>query len=225
MNALAPIDAYRLWAPTYDEENAVTTLENALVGRLGPAPAGLRLLDCGCGTGRRLVDSGAERAVGIDLSPEMLAAGRARFALAPDVELHVADMADTGLAENSFDLLWCRLAIGHVPDCRPVYRELARLANFGARVIVTDFHPAAWAAGHRRGFRHAERRIEVAHHVHSIEEQIAAAGEMGLTITGIAEAAIGPAVRSFYEAAGKLALYERDRGLPVVSALAFVRDG
>ena len=225
MTAMAPIDAYRLWAPTYDEENAVTTLENALVGRLGPAPRGLRLLDCGCGTGRRLVDSGAERAVGIDLSPDMLAAGKERFTFGPEVELRASDMADTGLAEHSFDLLWCRLAIGHVPDCRPVYRELARVANFGARVVVTDFHPAAWAAGHRRGFRHCERRIEVAHHVHSVETQIAAAAEMGLTPTGTAEAAIGPEVRSFYQAAGKLALYERDCGLPAVLALGFVRDG
>jgi ubiquinone/menaquinone biosynthesis C-methylase UbiE len=225
VNAMAPVDAYRLWAPTYDEENAVTVLENALVARLSPAPRGLRLLDCGCGTGRRLVDSGAETAVGVDLSPDMLAAGKARFEFASEVELRVADMADTGLAAHSFDLLWCRLAIGHVVDCRPVYRELARLADFGARVIVTDFHPAAWAAGHRRSFRHGERRIEVAHHVHSINAQIVAAREMGLALIGTTEATIGPEVRSFYEATDKLALYERDCGLPVVSALAFVRDG
>ena len=39
------------------------------------------------------------------------------------------------------------------------------------------------------------------------------------------EAAIGPAVRPFYDRAGRSALYAQHDGLPVVLGLAFEREG
>ena len=38
MTALAASEAYRLWAPTYERENVVTTLECALLEQLSPPP-------------------------------------------------------------------------------------------------------------------------------------------------------------------------------------------
>ena len=40
MTALAASEAYRLWAPTYERENVVTTLECALLEQLSPPPRG-----------------------------------------------------------------------------------------------------------------------------------------------------------------------------------------
>ena len=40
-----------------------------------------------------------------------------------------------------------------------------------------------------------------------------------------AEAAAGAAVQHFFEAAGRLDIYETQRRIPLVSALHFVRDG
>jgi malonyl-CoA O-methyltransferase len=225
MSVLAPREAYRLWAPTYEAENAITHLEQRLVRELGPSPAGLCLLDVGCGTGRRLVGTRATRAVGVDLSPEMIAAGRETHAFGSEVRLQVGDVRELRLPDAAFDLVWCRLVVGHLDECRRAYRELARVTRKGGAVIVTDFHPAAHAAGHRRTFRHGDAVHEAEHHVHPADEQVAAATAAGLMPAGQSEAGIGPEVRPFYETAGKQALYERDLGLPVVLALAFRRGG
>lgn len=218
MNALAARDAYRLWAPTYGEENAVSWLENRLVSEMAPPLMGLRLLDAGCGTGRRLRGTGAARAVGVDLSWEMLGASGG------DGELLVGDLRALPLADRSFDLVWCRLAVGHLADCRPFYAELARVAAKGARLIVTDFHPQAHAAGHRRSFRDRDGVVrEVEHHVHERADHLAAAGAVGWLPIETRAATIGPEVRRFYDEAGRGALYEQHVGLPVVLALAFRR--
>ena len=44
MTALAPAEAYRLWAPVYAEETGVSALDEELASDLSPSPAGLRFL-------------------------------------------------------------------------------------------------------------------------------------------------------------------------------------
>lgn len=222
MSALTAREGYRLWAPTYDAENAVSQLEASLVAEMTPPLAGLRLLDAGCGTGRRLRDCGAAAATGVDLSPEMIAAGRDD--LDPAIRLLVGDVRALPLPDAGFDLVWCRLVIGHLPECGAAYAELGRVTAPGGQVLVTDFHPAAHAAGHRRTFRHGDLVHEVEHHVHALETHREAARAAGLRLAAVREGEIGPSIRSFYERAGRVASYERDCGLPVVLALSFVRD-
>ncbi|MBO0748936.1 MAG: methyltransferase domain-containing protein [Porphyrobacter sp.] len=224
MSLLASREAYRLWAPTYEAGNPVTTLEQELVLRLGPSPGRLRLLDAGCGTGWRLAEAGAASAVGVDLSPEMLEIGRAnpRCACA---ELIEGDLRALPVPSHSFDLVWCRLAIGYLAELPLAFTELARAAAPGADVVVTEFHPAALAAGHRRTFRTNDRVHEVRTYQHSEEQLVAAAGHAGLSLRARAEAAIGPQVRQFYRRAGREDLYREHRGLPLVLGLRFTRDG
>jgi malonyl-CoA O-methyltransferase len=222
MTVLSPKDAYRLWAPTYADETAISFLESELTADLTPPLQNLRLLDAGCGTGRRLAGSGAALAVGVDLSPEMLAAGSAPN---PGVKTLVADIRDLPLPDDGFDVIWCRLVIGHLPACTPVYRELGRVAAPGARLIVTDFHPAAYAAGHRRTFRRGAAVCEIEHHVHDLDRHVASARVGGWWLTETRTAVIGPAARPFYDKAGRSALYAEHEGLPVVLALAFEREG
>lgn len=222
MTALAARDAYRLWAPTYSSENVVTTLEQELVSAITPALAGLRLLDAGCGTGRRLRAAGPAVAVGVDISDAMIAEAL-REDLPANVRLAVGDIRALDLPDRSFDIVWCRLVIGHLPDCGAVYSELARVADAGATIIVSDFHPAAHEAGHRRTFRAGGEVHEVEHHVHDPAQQLAAAADSGLELVAIREAAVGEGVRPKYQAAGRAEAYDRDLGLPLVLALAFRR--
>jgi malonyl-CoA O-methyltransferase len=98
------------------------------------------------------------------------------------------------------------------------------VADVGARVVVTDFHPRAYAAGHRRTFRDQDGVHEVEHYVHEAETHIAAAREAGLILVSTREAAIGPGALPFYEAAGRTAAYAEHAGLPVVLAFAFARE-
>jgi malonyl-CoA O-methyltransferase len=219
MTVLPAREGYRLWAPDYERETAVSFLEDQLVAGMSPPLAGRSLLDAGCGTGRRLRDTGAETAAGIDLTPEMLAAGG-------EPGVAAADVRALPFAPGAFDVVWCRLVIGHVADAAAVYAELARVCRPGGTVLVTDFHPDAVAAGHRRTFRDAAGTVrEVEHHVHPPDVQVALAAAAGLRIIERRDGQVGPEMRPFYERAGRLAAYEEQRGLRVVLALAFRRVG
>ena len=222
MTVLSAREGYRLWAPSYADETAISFLEMDLASDLTPPLEGLRLLDAGCGTGRRLRGTGAALAIGVDLSPEMLTAGDAR---GREVETLAADIRNLPLPDQAFDVIWCRLVIGHLPDCAPVYAELARVADVGARLVVTDFHPAAYAAGHRRTFRQGDQVHEVEHYVHDFALQVAAARAAGWRLRQTRNAVIGDAARPFYDKAGRAALYAEHEGLPVVLGFAFEREG
>ncbi|MGZ3272898.1 MAG: class I SAM-dependent methyltransferase [Caulobacteraceae bacterium] len=222
MTALSAREGYRLWADSYADETAISFLETEITAELTPPLEGLRLLDAGCGTGRRLHGTGAALAIGVDLSPEMLAAGVERD---PYVETMVGDVRELPLPGRAFDVIWCRLVIGHLPDCAPAYRELARVATGAATLVVTDFHPAAYAAGHRRTFRHDGQVLEVEHYVHDFAQQIATAKAAGWRHLETRSAVIGPHARPFYEKAGRASLYAEHEGLPVVLGLAFEREG
>jgi malonyl-CoA O-methyltransferase len=218
VRVLSAREGYRLWAPRYGPENAVTFLEADLVAALGPAPAGVRLLDAGCGNARRLRGSGAALAVGADLSPEMLARAGEPAGLA------AADLGALPFRGGSFDLVWCRLVVGHLPRVDEAYAELARVCRPGGTVVVTDFHPDAAAAGHRRTFRDAGGAVhEIRHHVHPSGAHQAAAEGAGLVPGARREGRVGPSLRPFYERAGRLADYEAQRGLRLVLALRFRR--
>jgi malonyl-CoA O-methyltransferase len=222
MTLLSVKEAYGLWSRSYADETAVSFLETGLAQALTGPLTGLRLLDAGCGTGRRLKGTGALLAVGVDVTPEMIAAGPRADA---GVKTIVADVRDLPLADRSFDAIWCRLVIGHIPDCAPVYRELARVADAGARLVVTDFHPDAHAAGHRRTFRHGGQVHEIEHYVHGLADHVAAARAAGWRLRETRDAVIGPETRPFYENAGRSALYAEHQGLAVVIGLAFEREG
>jgi malonyl-CoA O-methyltransferase len=224
MEVLDVRDGYRRWAPTYAGETAISHLEEGLVAGLTPSLRGQRLLDAGCGTGRRLREAGAALAIGVDLTPEMLDAGVGRDVRQPGVRTLVGDIRDLPLPDRAFDVVWCRLVLGHMPDCAPAYRELARVADLGARIIVTDFHFEAHAAGHRRTFRDAGGVHELEHYVHDAAVHLAAADRAGLTLVEVREARIDETARPFYAKADRLALYEQHLGLPVVLAAVFQRD-
>lgn len=216
--------AYRLWAPSYEAETAVSELDRLAVGRLTPGPCARSLLDAGCGTGRRLEEAGrlATRAVGVDLVEAMLRRGLERHTSARAIA--AADVRALPFPEASFEVVWCRLVIGHLPDARAAYAELARVLRPSGTLVVTDFHPAAARAGHARTFRDAHgASFAVEHHVHELEDHLDHAVACGLELVGRLEPEVGEAVRAWYERAGALDRYERDLGLPLVLALAFRR--
>jgi malonyl-CoA O-methyltransferase len=217
--------AYRIWAETYDAENPLTTLDERATALLTPALEGKALLDAACGTARRLVfrDGNLPRqAAGLDLVFEMLHRGRAD-AGRPRATA-AADLRALPLPPSRFDVVWCRLAAGHLPDLAPLYAELARVLVPGGRAIVTDFHPAAIEAGHRRLFRDASGRSHVVCHVvHGPDAHERAGSRAGLELERRLDLPIGDDVRVFWERAGALDRFERDRGLPLLLAFRFRR--
>jgi malonyl-CoA O-methyltransferase len=217
-------DGYRLWAPTYGDENPTTALDVAAVRKLSPSLAGTAVLDAGCGTGCRLPAvgrNGPRAAVGIDLVPDMVRRGKER---ACDLQLAVADVQALPFDDHLFDVVWCRLVIGYVADLGGAYHELGRVTRPGGCVIVTDFHPAAARAGLTRSFRDAAGVVHVLeNHVHEPPAHRDAAARAGLAFDVALDQVVGPLVRPFYEAARMLDRYEQQRGLPLVLALRFTR--
>lgn len=217
MMVLEPTEAYRIWAPTYAEETVISTLDEALASELSPPLEGQRLLDAGCGTGRRLAPQNAASAVGVDLCFEMLAAAMAN-------RVALADVSALPFPDQAFDVVWCRLVLGHLVDPQPAYGELARVCRIGGKVLVSDFHAEAVARGHRRSFRdRTGREYEVVHHARDAASHNRMGVAAGLTLKTERDGVIGPSVESIYARAARLAAYEKDRGLPVVAALLFER--
>jgi malonyl-CoA O-methyltransferase len=140
--------AYRLWAPTYAKETLPHYLDGELAHAMLQGLPQTHLLDAGCGTGVRIRD--IPGAVGIDLSPEMLAAGGLHTVVAGDIRR-------MPFASSQFDMVWCRLVLGHLRDPYPAYQEFCRVCTPGGYVFVTDFHPEATLAGHRRTFNDQAR--------------------------------------------------------------------
>jgi malonyl-CoA O-methyltransferase len=220
VTTLTPRAGYRLWAPSYEAETVVTALDESVVASFGIAVDGLRLLDAGCGTGRRLRRVRPALAVGADLTPEMLP--HSDQSEMPGECYAAADVRALPFSSDTFDVVWCRLALGHVPDIDPAYGELARACRPGGHVLTTDFHAAAVAAGHRRTFRDAAGDVhEIEHHVHTRVAHERAARGAGLVSVGHAEGVVGPSVRAFYERAGRIAAYDAQIGLPLVLGLLF----
>jgi malonyl-CoA O-methyltransferase len=207
-------EGYRLWAPTYASETAVSFLEDQLAQDMVHGLPQTQLLDAGCGVGRRIRD--IPSAVGIDLSPEMLAAGGARNVVAGDVRA-------MPFASDRFDMVWCRLVLGHLPDPLAAYLEFARVCMPGGYIFVTDFHPDAFAHGHRRTFSARLGTVhEIRHYLHADHVQLAA--KAGLSSLASREAIVGPSIRDFYASGIGLKAYKRDLGLKLISAFLFRRS-
>jgi malonyl-CoA O-methyltransferase len=220
MSVVAARDGYRLWAPSYDSETAISHLENLIVNELGVVTACRDLLDVGCGTGRRIRESDANLAVGADVTFAMLAdASR-------EQPLSVADVRALPFGRESFDVVWCRLMIGHLPILEIVYAELSRACRSSGAIVVSDVCPEAIAAGHRRTFRDSTGiEHELEHHVHTLAAHTRAAHAAGLELIALRDGDVGEPIREFYERAGRVKAYDQQLGLPLVRVFSWRKRG
>ncbi len=102
-------------------------------------------LDLCCGTGqlaaqlhRRVAPGG--RVVGVDLTPEMLEAGRRR---APQIDFVQADATRLPFADASFDAATVAFGIRNVLAPGSALREMYRTLRPGGRVVVLEFSTVA----------------------------------------------------------------------------------
>jgi malonyl-CoA O-methyltransferase len=204
-------EAYRLWAPTYAAETATSFLDEKLAREMLRGLPQTCLLDAGCGIGRRIKD--IPTAVGIDLSPEMLAEGDARNVVAGDIR-------EMPFESNRFDMVWCRLVLGHLPDPLRAYREISRVCMPGGFAFVTDFHSDAVAAGHQRTLTDGAGVVHgIEHYMHTNHIQLAT--EAGLDLIESSDGAVSPSIRDFYRRGIGLKAYKRDIDLKLVVAFLF----
>ena len=148
--------AYRLWSPIYDglfDRFFAAPGRRRAMAVLNPQP-GERLLLVGVGTGADLplLPAGVA-AVGLDLSPAMLARARAKLPLPERPVLLVqGDAGALPLGDGAFDAALLNLVLSVVPDGAACLRETLRALQPGGRIVVFDkFTPdgAQLGAGRR----------------------------------------------------------------------------
>ncbi len=136
------LDAYRRWAPVYDNTFGRITTEGRrqAVAQINQRTG--RVLEIGVGTGLSL--SMYQRhldIVGIDLSPDMLDKARSRVAtegLEHITGLHEMDAAKLDFPDGSFDTVVAMYVMTVVPDPVAAKREAARVCKIGGEVMLLN---------------------------------------------------------------------------------------
>ncbi len=117
-------------------------VEAAILDMVGDAPV-QALLDLGAGTGRmlELLAPLATRAVGVDLSPDMLNLARARMdeRALRNVQLRQGDVYAPPVERGGYDLVVVHQVLHFLDDPGRALREAAGLLRPGGRLIVVDF--------------------------------------------------------------------------------------
>lgn len=138
-----------------DRHHFIIERGQALVDLLDPQ-AGERILDLGCGTGdiaRHIAERGA-RVVGIDASPDMIAAARGRF---PDLDFRVADAADLPF-EAEFDAVFSHAVLHWVTRAENAARAFSRALKPGGR-FVAEFGGQRNCAAMEAAFAQALKQV------------------------------------------------------------------
>ncbi|WP_051361015.1 ubiquinone/menaquinone biosynthesis methyltransferase [Desulfuromonas sp. TF] len=115
--------------------------KHQLVAALPDFPAPV-CVDLACGTGDiafLLAEKYADgRVLGIDLTEPMLALARQRNRT-PRVEFVRGDMAETGLADASIDIVTGSYAVRNAASLQPAFAEIRRILRPGGFVALLDF--------------------------------------------------------------------------------------
>jgi len=115
------------------DEAALAAEDRGLLDRFDTFGARGRFLDVGCAAGW-LVEHAAQRgwrAQGVELSESA-----ARFARERGLDVFHGELAAAGFPEGAFDLVYLGDVLEHVPDCRAILAEVARVLKPGGHVYL-----------------------------------------------------------------------------------------
>lgn len=103
----------------------------------------LSILDLGCGTGkhdRKLIEMGARRVVGIDLSNNMIQEAM-KSTSSDRIEYKVMSMNDIDQLDEKFDMVVSSLAIHYVQDYDGLCKKVYHVLKDGGRFVFSYGHP------------------------------------------------------------------------------------
>ena len=135
-------------AAQWDSLRANHIPETAIEERMGELIGGRDidlLVDLGTGTGRMLEIFGARasRAVGFDISPDMLTIARAKLdeLAAENCQVRQGDCANVPLEDNVADIVILHQVLHFLDDPQRAVNEAARITRPGGCVLIADFGP------------------------------------------------------------------------------------
>jgi SAM-dependent methyltransferase len=185
-------EGYGEWVRTY-EQTVYDEMDLRLLDRLQTVDwsAPRSVVDLACGTGRIgawLQGRCSATLDGIDLTPEMLEVARRRGIYRT---LRIADVANTGLPSETYDLCTQSLADEHLPDLRPLYREVARITRRQGSFVLVGFHPYFLMTGIPTHFDRAPGEpITIRSYVHLLSDHVKAAHAAGWSLRELDEGVI-----------------------------------
>ena len=135
-------------AAQWDSLRANHIPETAIEERMGELIGGRDidlLVDLGTGTGRMLeiFSKRASRAVGFDISPDMLTIARAKLdeLAAENCQVRQGDCANVPLEDNVADIVILHQVLHFLDDPQRAVNEAARITRPGGCVLIADFGP------------------------------------------------------------------------------------
>lgn len=159
----AALDYFRSVAADWDRIRQLHIADGEVEAAIGRALGSEKIashLDIGTGTGRllELLAEQSERAVGVDLSFDMLAVARANLDRSGHrhVQLRPGDVYSLPFDRGSFDLVTIHQVLHYLEEPGRAIAEAARVLAPGGRLLVVDFAP------HELEFlraEHAHRRL------------------------------------------------------------------
>jgi ubiquinone/menaquinone biosynthesis C-methylase UbiE len=123
-----------------DTYQAKVILPNLM--RLLNIKEGERVLDLACGQGyfTREAAKATQRAVGADISKELVARAKAQT---PGIPFYATPAHKLAFAKaGEFDAVLCVLALQNMQDLSPVFKEMQRVLKPGGRFVFVLNHPA-----------------------------------------------------------------------------------
>jgi SAM-dependent methyltransferase len=138
--------------------------------RMLAAREGESVIDICCGQGvlaGPLLETGIARFTGVDASPRLIAAAKARHGKNARVSFVTADVCQPGKwADGSHDAAACLMAVHDVPDVLAMFTHMAAALKPGGRALMVMMHPCfriprqthwGWDADQKIQYRRIDR--------------------------------------------------------------------
>lgn len=212
-------EGYGEWVRTY-EQTVQDEMDLRLFERVKTVDwtAPKVILDLACGTGRIgvwLKERCSAEMDGVDMTPEMLDLARAKNIYRT---LYTADITNTGLPAESYDLCTQSLADEHLAELQPLYQEVARLTKPDGYFVIVGFHPQFLMAGIPTHFDRASgETVTIRSYVHLLSDHVKAAYAAGWVLLEMDEGLIDEAWLQ------KKPKWEKYFGLPISFSMVWQR--
>ena len=224
----SPVDAYNIWADTYDKEqdNLMLFYDNIILNELLSKIElkGKVILDYGCGTGRNwshFMKNESEEIIGSDISSNMLEKLKSKYESA---KTHLIKNSKLPFMNNNqCDIIVSTLVIAHVKNNEKLFAEWNRVIKEESDIIITDFHPTLLSKGGARTFNHNNKSLTIENYIHTITEIEEQLSPYGFKTVSLIEKNIDDEVKHFYIKHNALNVYEKFKGIPFIYGIHLSR--
>ena len=223
------VEAYDLWSSDYDMQpgNLMLHLDKRLFESLieNVNIKGKQVADIGCGTGRQwpaILGKQPADLRGFDVSGGMLGKLKDKYPLAD--ARRVKDNTFADIPDASFDIIVSTLTVAHIEDIEEALQAWCRILKPDSEIIITDFHPHTLAVGGKRTFKHNNTLIAIRNYIHPIFTIKDVLLKNNFHMVSQQEIKIDHSMKSFYENAKAMHVYEKYKGFPIIYGIHLKRN-